>query len=194
MADLILIRHATSVRAEVGIWGRLFDAPLREGFEYQLSATKSKVALLSEYGVFSSPLTRCLQTARFVCPGANIEVIEEFRPYYSGIFEEEMEDVVREHYPSYVSLSYRERFISPSYGEESIAAQVDRVGRGLLRLLRSKYSTSIIVAHYSTINIIAHVSALNWDVTSYADGTYDLEEGGYLRVSVDPVAVAAGLG
>ncbi|MBF6171110.1 histidine phosphatase family protein [Nocardia blacklockiae] len=191
--DLVLVRHARSVRAKTGIWGRLFDAPLDEGFEHQLSEARSALASLSEAAVFSSPLLRCRETADFVCPLAEIEVVDEFRAYHSGVFEDKPESFVHEHSPGYMELSYRERFLRPKFGEESVASQASRVRGGIRKVLQKGAPVSVIVAHYSTINIIAHVGSLNWDEDTYADGVYDLAEGAFIRMAIDPAAVAIGL-
>lgn len=191
--ELILVRHATSTRARIGIWGRLFDASLEDGFEDQLAETRSALASIHEPHVFSSPLTRCRETAAFVCPQAEIQIVDEFRAYHSGFFEEKTETFIRRYCPNYLDLSYRERFVQPRFEEESVAAQADRVGRGLVAVLREDSRTSVVVAHFSTINIIAHIGSLNWDKDTYADGTYDLAEGAFIRIVVDPAAVATGL-
>lgn len=187
--ELILVRHATSARARLGIWGSLFDAPLEDGFEGQLAATRAALTSMNELKVFSSPLTRCRETTAFVCPHAEIQIVDEFRAYHSGIFEGKKEAFVREQCPGYMALSYRERFLRPRFKEESVAAQASRVGRGLLKVLRDGGRTSVVVAHYSTINVIAHIGSLNWNRDTYADGVYDLKEGAFMKIAIDPVAV-----
>lgn len=191
--ELILVRHATSVRAKLGIWGSLFDAPLASGFESQLAATRSALASVREATVFSSPLLRCRQTADFVCRNREVIVVGEFRAYHSGRFEGKPVEAVRKVCPGYFDLSYRERFLVPRFGEESIAVQAHRIGSGLLDVFRAGPRTAIVVAHFSTINVIAQLCSLNWDTSTYADGAYDLDEGTFIRVTADPGAVAAGL-
>jgi hypothetical protein len=72
-------------------------------------------------------------------------------------------------------------------------AQASRVERGILKVLGEGAPISVIVAHYSTINIIAHIGSLNWETDTYADGTYDVVEGAFIRKTVDPVVVLAGI-
>jgi broad specificity phosphatase PhoE len=191
--ELILVRHATSVRAKTGIWGSLFDAPLEDGFESQLADTRSALASVGEATVFSSPLLRCRQTADFVCPHREVILVNEFRAYHSGRFEGKPVDMVRADCPGYFDLSYRERFLAPQFGEESIVVQAHRVGRGLIDVLRAGPRTAIVVAHFSTINVIAHLCSLNWDTDTYADGTYGLDEGAFIRVTAHPGAVVTGM-
>ncbi|MER5486658.1 histidine phosphatase family protein [Streptomyces sp. NPDC002812] len=191
--ELVLVRHATSTRSRVGVWGRLYDAPLIEGFEEQLAETRAALKSLEETKVCSSPLARCLETAAFIFPQKAVRIVEEFRAYHSGFFEEKTEAFIREHNPEYMSLTYRDRFMRPHFDEESMEAQASRVKRGILRVLGEGDPISVIVAHYSTINIIAHISSLNWETETYADGTYDVAEGAFIRKMVDPVVVLAGI-
>lgn len=191
--ELLLVRHATSARSRLGIWGRLYDAPLLEGFAAQLTETKTALESLDVPRIFSSPLSRCLETAAFIFPQRTVQIVDEFRAYHSGIFEEETEAFLLENHPEYVSLSYRQRFLRPQFGEESIVAQTSRVARGLVRILNEGGSTLVTVAHYSTINIIANIVMLNWSTDSYADGLFDIAEGAFIRMTVDPAIVLAGV-
>lgn len=191
--ELVLVRHATSTRSRVGIWGRLYDASLIEGFATQLAETRAALGSLEGSKIFSSPLSRCLETAAFVFPQKTVQIVKEFRAYHSGIFEEKPEAFIREQHPEYMDLSYRERFLQPQFGEESIAAQTSRVTRGLFEVLEAGDPISVVVSHYSTINIIAHISSLNWDADTYGDGTYNVVEGSFIRKAVDPVVVLAGM-
>jgi len=190
---LYLVRHATSRRARIGVWGRLVDAPLEDGFAAQLSRTRADLASVPDPAVFSSPLRRCRETARLLIPDRPVHVVDEFRAYHSGVFEGETVAFVAQHHPEYLGRSYRQRFLRPEFGEESIADQTVRVARGLLDVLEADAEASVVVAHYSTINIVAHVSALNWDRDTYADGVYDVADGEYIVVSIDPAAIRAGL-
>ncbi|PBD00828.1 broad specificity phosphatase PhoE [Streptomyces sp. Ag82_O1-15] len=191
--ELVLVRHATSTRSRVGVWGRLYDAPLVDGFEEQLAETRAALESLEKSKVYSSPLLRCLESAAFIFPQKAVRIVEEFRAYHSGFFEEKTEAFIREHNPEYMSLSYRDRFLRPYFDEESMEAQASRVERGILRVLGEGAPISVIVAHYSTINIIAHIGSLNWETDTYADGTYDVAEGAFIRKRVDPVVVLAGI-
>lgn len=191
--DLVLVRHATSTRAAMGIWGRRFDAPLAPGFEAQLAETVSALRAIGDPMIFSSPLLRCRQTAAYIFPDREILAIDEFIAYHSGDLEQMTEESVRQRYPAYPGLTFRDRFLEPAFGEESIAAQVQRVAHGLLRVLDGYIGTKVIVAHYSSINIIAHIAARNFDTRTYADGTYDLRDGAHLRLTVNPSAITGDL-
>ncbi|WP_280392791.1 histidine phosphatase family protein [Nocardia brasiliensis] len=196
---LILVRHASSVRAKIGIWGRRFDAPLAVGFEHQLTESRSKLGSLHNPIIFSSPMKRCIQTANYLFPNRFIHVVDGLKAYHSGILEDVTEEYLREHHPNYMSSSFRDRFLRPSYGEESMADQAIRVAGGLLLVLKEQRTlgnctdvgASVIFAHYSTINIIAHIVSRNFSTDTYADGVYDLQEGAFIRFEMDPATAAS---
>lgn len=187
--ELFLIRHAASTRAKEGIWGRLYDAPLDRGFEAQLAPTRLALRDIRPFRVLSSPLLRCLETAAFLFPGSPIETVDEFRAYHSGDLENKTEQFVRDQHPEYIRLTYGERFLRPKFQEESVKAQARRVARGLLKVLHGDQPRTAVVGHFSSLNIIAHMAARNWEQETYADGTYDISLGGYVRIAVNPVAV-----
>lgn len=187
--ELVLVRHASSTRAQVGVWGRRFDAPLATGFEQQLAETKAALQLLDQPTVFSSPLARCRETAAFVFPHHEVQVVDDLRAYHSGTMEDLTEDYIRERHPTYLGLSFRERFLQPAFGEESMADQAQRVAHGLARVLQASVGTTVVVAHYSSINIVANLVSRNFAIHTYADGIYDLPDGGYIRLTMNPAAV-----
>lgn len=191
--ELVLIRHATSMRAQLGMWGRQFDAPLASGFESELAETKAALWNLDKPIIISSPLARCRETAAFVFPEHPIHVIDEFKAYHSGQFENVTEAYVREQYPWYLERTFRDRFLEPGFGEESIGAQAGRVASGLAHALGAYQGTLVIVAHYSSINIIAHLVAGNFEPLTYADGTYNLRDGEFIRLPFNPSVVRANL-
>lgn len=191
--EFLLIRHAASTRAKEGIWGRLYDASLDRGFEAQLAPTRLALRDIRPLRVLSSPLLRCLETAAFLFPESPIETVNEFRAYHSGDLENKTEQYVRDQHPEYIRLTYGERFLRPKFQEESVKAQAHRVAHGLLKVLQGEQQRTVIVGHFSSLNIIAHMAAHNWDQEAYADGTYDISLGGYLRIAVNPAAVASGV-
>lgn len=183
--DLYLVRHATSTRRRADVWGRLVDLPLDAGYPEELAATKTILSGVAEKRVFSSPLLRCTSSAEFICPGEPIEIVDELRAYHSGEFEHRSISFVEVRHPAYAALPFRDRFLAPQHGEESVREQARRVEQGLFRVLGSGTPTAVVVCHYSTINIIAHLAACNWDRDSYADGDYDVTEGGLLHLRVN---------
>lgn len=191
--ELILVRHAASTRAEDGVWGRLYDAPLAEGFEFQLAETKSYLQAAENLRIVSSPLRRCRETAAFVFPQGNVEIVDEFRAYHSGALEDATEQLIQKQYPEYFKLSYRERFLQPKFNEESIEEQAHRVARGLLKMLDDGGDGSgrrtAIFTHFSVLNIIAHIVSQNWNLKTYADGTFNVDLGSFMLIPIDAMAV-----
>lgn len=187
--ELFLIRHASSTRAKEGVWGRLYDAPLDEGFESQLAGTKSALQLAYPLRIVSSPLLRCQETATFLFPGSRVRIVYEFRAYGSGDLEDKTEQFIREHHPEYLRLSYRERFLRPIFREESLEDQALRVARGILKILSESRRSTAVIAHFSSLNILAHIALHNWDLEAHGSGTYDIDLGSYIRIVIDPLAV-----
>jgi broad specificity phosphatase PhoE len=172
----------------------LVNLPLDVGYAEELAGTKTILSGVADKRVFSSPLLRCISSAEYVCPGEPIEIVEELRAYHSGEFEHRTISFVEGRHAAYAALTFREKFLTPQYGEESVREQARRVEQGLLQVLGSGTPTAVVVCHYSTINIIAHLAACNWDLNSYAGGDYDVSEGGLLRLRVDAPRLTEALG
>lgn len=189
LTELVLVRHASSIRREIGIWGRRFDAPLAAGFEEQLEHSRRYIEGIQDFVLISSPLQRCLQTAQYIAPDLPIAIINDFTAYHSGAMEELRESEISVNHPEYLEQSFSERFLSPRFGEESLVEQARRVARGLASALRmasdGNAPSIVIVGHYSSINAIGHMATNSWDVRTYGLGTFDLEDGEFLRLSID---------
>ncbi|MFF0468143.1 histidine phosphatase family protein [Micromonospora zamorensis] len=187
--ELVLVRHASSTRADDGVWGRLYDAPLASGYEAELAETKAALQAMELRRIISSPLLRCRETTKYLFPRESIEFIEEFRAYHSGVFENSTLQFLQQNHSEYLARSYRERFLRPKFSEESLDAQVGRVAAGIFRVLGGECQTMAIVTHYSVLNILANIAERNWDVEAYADGIYDVRVGCHIRLAVDPATV-----
>ncbi|HOU23502.1 MAG TPA: histidine phosphatase family protein [Anaerolineae bacterium] len=189
LTELVLVRHASSTRREIGKWGRRYDAPLAAGFEEQLEHSRRYIEGIQDFVLMSSPLQRCLQTAQYIAPDCPIAIIDDFTAYHSGAMEELRESEISVKHPGYLEQSYSERFLSPRFGEESLVEQARRVARGLASALRvasdANARSIVIVGHYSSINSIAHMATNSWDVRTYGLGAFDLEDGELLRLSID---------
>lgn len=184
LRGILLIRHATSKRLQDDKWGRLYDAPLVDSFEKELTETRRALSDHQYGDVFSSPLQRCTMTANSLFPTSRIITVEDLRAYHSGRFENSLESDVKKMYPQYATSSYRARFLTPNFGEESIKLQAQRVSLGLETVLSAGQDTAVIVSHFSTINIIAHIALGNLEPDTYADGAFNVEPGGFISISV----------
>ena len=185
LTEIILLRHATSTRERDGQWGRLYDAPLGTSYKGELGNALSNLGQRQVPRVHSSPLLRCTLTARHVFPDSEIILVDDLRAYHSGIFEGLTESEVLRAYPNYVNLPYKDRFLHPRFGEESIESQARRVSCGLEAILSADVEdVVVIVAHFSTINVIAHIALGNLDPRTFADGAFDIAPGDFLSLSV----------
>lgn len=189
--EIYLVRHAASVRKASGIWGRLFDAKLDPDCLYQLDKAKVTLSSLQPRAVFSSPLLRCVQSARIIFgPDEPISVVKELRAYHSGILEELDEASVARLHPTYIGRTFKDKFTNPQFGEESIDAQAQRVREGFRYILQTTpETTTVIVSHYSVMNIICGLAAFEFDPRGYADGKIDVVEGGLVTLTVDRAAL-----
>ncbi|WP_100372646.1 histidine phosphatase family protein [Bacillus sp. FJAT-45037] len=85
--DVILIRHGlTAYNAEKRYLGHL-DLPLILEGERQINQMRSSCSDFEVEQVFSSDLTRCLQTASLLFPTSNIHVESKLREYDFGDWE-----------------------------------------------------------------------------------------------------------
>jgi broad specificity phosphatase PhoE len=184
--EIYLLRHAASLRRTLGVWGRLFDADLDSEYLFQLDNAKTTLSNLAGRTVFSSPLSRCLQSGRFIFgPDEPLIIVPELRAYHSGVLEDKHEEYVRTHYPLYIDKTFKERFTVPQFGEESMAAQALRVRKGLRRILEAGAENVVVITHYSAINIIAGLAAFDFDTSRYAEGKVDVVEGGLVKLTLD---------
>lgn len=81
---IVLIRHSvtegTKIRNYTG--GRTDEPLCSEGIA--LAAPKADLSVAE---IYSSPMIRCIQTAKIMFPNADVTVIENFREIYFGDFE-----------------------------------------------------------------------------------------------------------
>lgn len=188
---LHLIRHGKSQRHSIGVWGRTFDSPLDPDFHPLMDQAKVAFSSIGEIDVFSSPLSRCLESLGYILPReARIIVVEELRAYHSGQFEDKTDAFMQANHSAYCNLSFADRFSAPQFGEESIVDQTRRVRRGFATLLDlATCDDAVLCTHYSVINIVANIVTGNSNVTTYGDGIFDVAEGACLTFTFDEDAV-----
>lgn len=181
---LYLIRHAKSLRAKMGAFGRTVDVDIDQDFLSQCDEARSFLALRSFEAIATSPLARCRSTLKQIFgTDRRFTEISDFRAYHSGALEDKSEEFVIKMYPGYENLPYRDRFLRPKFGEESITEQAIRVRRGLNTLLEKCSGGDVcICTHYSVINIIGHLAAGNMHSETYGDGSFDVPEGGFIAL------------
>jgi broad specificity phosphatase PhoE len=160
---LILVRHGETVgNSSIRYFGRT-DLPLSDLGRAQMIAVanwlKSQSPIWPFVATFTSPLQRATEGARLIA-GASAPLIEiqEFVEVDFGLFEGLTADEIRMRYPIEFERWNRNRLdASFTYpGGESRGAFVERVGRGVQRVLEFfdpalGGGTALIVAHRGVI-------------------------------------------
>lgn len=84
---LLLLRHGMTVgNLKKRYIGRTDEALCKEGIEKLCKAAQAGIYPAAQT-VFSSPMKRCIQTAKLLYPGKQPEIIEDFRECDFGLFE-----------------------------------------------------------------------------------------------------------
>ena len=126
------IRHGLTEANADGRYIGVTDLPLTEAGADELDAIRVKGELPETGLVFSSPLKRCTETCEILFPDIDPEIIEEFREFDFGDFENKKAADL-ENNPQYVEwISGR---ACPPNGEES-QDFVNRVALGLNKAVR----------------------------------------------------------
>jgi broad specificity phosphatase PhoE len=160
---LILVRHGETVgNSSIRYFGRT-DLPLSDLGRAQMIAVaswlKSQKQIWPFAATFTSPLRRATEGARLIA-GASAPLIEiqEFVEVDFGLFEGLTADEIRQRYPLEFERWNRNRLdASFTYpGGESRAAFIERVGRGVQRVLEFfdpeiTEETALVVAHRGVI-------------------------------------------
>ena len=74
-----LIRHGVSEGSLEGRYVGITDSPLSGEGRHQLQELKEKGTYPGAKAFFASPLRRCRETAEILYPGAEVELLPEFR-------------------------------------------------------------------------------------------------------------------
>ena len=82
-----LIRHGMTMANVNGQYAGVWDVPVCEEGIKKLENLKQSYEYPKVDEVYSSPLTRCLQTARIIYPDINAEVVENFKEWDFGEWE-----------------------------------------------------------------------------------------------------------
>lgn len=166
---LILVRHGETVgNSSIRYFGRT-DLLLSRLGRAQMRAVaawlESSLQTSNFARVFSSPLRRATEGARLIAgTAAPVVEIQEFVEIDFGLFEGLTAEEIRERYPVEFDRWNRDR-LDPAYAYpdgESRAAFVDRVGRGVKRMVElldgaaaiADGSTALLVAHRGVIRAI----------------------------------------
>lgn len=184
--EILIIRHARSLRAKHDIYGRRYNAPIDKQHIHMVEEAKDYANKVNFNTFISSPARRCVQTLNYISSqNGDFQLIEEFKPYYSGDMEELRDSYVKNQFPQYYQSSFSEKFLNPKFGEESLGEQVQRVCPGVVKLLAFAESEPVVLCtHYSVIQIICNTLNLEHDLSKIGRGNFDLGEGAYLHLNL----------
>ncbi len=135
MRDYIIhfIRHGETLANSEGKYVGRTDLPLTEEAKRELEELREDGIYPSVGAVYSSPLKRCLQTAKIIYPSAQLIAVEELAEYDFGEFEGKTYTELEE------LKSYREwragRSDAP-VGGESLEGFRQRIYAGLMSIVR----------------------------------------------------------
>ena len=135
---IYFLRHG---QTSAGVEGRYVghtDVPLSEAGEAQLREMREAYEYPQPDVVFSSPLQRCLQTARIVYPDADVIPMADLIEYNFGEFENKTAEELENH-PVFPRWLAGEAGVDPPFGESSrdfqkrVCGAFARIVEGLLK-------------------------------------------------------------
>lgn len=189
MTTVILIRHGECEGNREGLFRGRTDFPLNETGRQQAKALGEALAAFSPSTVFSSPLSRATETARFIAErtGAGLEIRQGFNNMALGGWENRKKTDIEQEFPEEWSLwlSHPERLQIP--GAESLSDVRRRSFANLDTLVKgSPGKTFAIVTHRAVLKpLLAEALGFNepcfWrihvDTASFSLLKHDRERG-----------------
>lgn len=156
MTRLLLIRHATTVANEQGLWIGKLESKLSQKGKEELKELKKKLVPWHITGCFSSPSIRTLETAQAVIEGkCPIEKIEALREINFGTFEGKHFKWAQSTFPEEVQKMIEEGNDYCYPGGESLVNAHKRTKEWLRMWLETKPKGNyLICAHGGTIRSI----------------------------------------
>ncbi|MBR2315317.1 MAG: histidine phosphatase family protein [Clostridia bacterium] len=114
-----LIRHGMTNESQEGKYIGHTDVPLSEAGIAQLEDMKAEYIYPVADVVFSSPLSRCTDTARIIYPEAQIVTIDELIEYNFGEFEGRTAEELHEKEELFDDWLRGDRDVEPPFGESN---------------------------------------------------------------------------
>jgi len=190
MTKIILVRHAKSVANKEGFLGGITDYPLcEEGYE----EARDLANYLKNIGldaIYSSPLTRAVETATPIAKILNKEIIicNDLRELNFGSWEGLIEDTLREIYPEkYKYFDETEHYIGID-GQEETEQAAKRMLDAITKIAESnKDKTVLIVSHQvSTRAFLCQIMNIPFEQTNLKIG--DLKNTNIAIINYDDVS------
>ena len=158
-----LIRHAMTSESQEGKYIGHTDVPLSEAGVAQLECMKEEYIYPVADVVFSSPLSRCTDTARILYPEAQIVTIDELIEYNFGEFEGRTAEELHEKEELFDDWLRGERDVEPPFGESNadfakrVCTAFAAIAEGVMK---AGTEDTVIVTHGGVIMTIMAAFAL----------------------------------
>ena len=158
-----LIRHAMTSESQEGKYIGHTDVPLSEAGVAQLESMKEEYIYPVADVVFSSPLSRCTDTARILYPEAQIVTIDELIEYNFGEFEGRTAEELHEKEELFDDWLRGERDVEPPFGESNadfakrVCTAFAAIAEGVMK---AGTEDTVIVTHGGVIMTIMAAFAL----------------------------------
>lgn len=158
-----LIRHGMTNESQDGKYIGHTDVPLSEAGIAQLEDMKAEYIYPVADVVFSSPLSRCTDTARIIYPEAQIVTIDELIEYNFGEFEGRTAEELHEKEELFDDWLRGDRDVEPPFGESNadfakrVCTAFAAIAEGVMK---SGTEDTVIVTHGGVIMTIMAAFAL----------------------------------
>ncbi len=158
-----LIRHAMTSESQEGKYIGHTDVPLSEAGVAQLESMKEEYIYPVADVVFSSPLSRCTDTARILYPEAQIVTIDELIEYNFGEFEGRTAEELHEKEELFDDWLRGDRDVEPPFGESNadfakrVCTAFAAIAEGVMK---AGTEDTVIVTHGGVIMTIMAAFAL----------------------------------
>lgn len=155
--SLHILRHGLTEGNLKGLYIGHTDMPLcREGKE-QLCQMKRDYAYPESSFVFSSPLSRCLETAEILYPGVKPIVIDGLIEYNFGSFDGKDAEELHKKHPLFDSWLAGEKGVAPPFGETN-EDFTKRICLAFMKIvdavLKTGTDNAVIITHGGVMNAI----------------------------------------
>ena len=152
-----LIRHGLTKDNVEGVYCGITDTPLSEDGKDQLRKMKEEYSYPGAQFLFTSPLTRCKETAEILYPDLKPIVIDGLTEYNFGEFEGKTAEELQKKQPSFESWLKGEPGVRPPFGESN-EDFAKRVCSSFVKIVDGVIKTGtedlIIVTHGGVISTI----------------------------------------
>jgi alpha-ribazole phosphatase len=150
---IYLIRHGMTEANVNGRYVGITDVPLCTEGKSELKKLASEYEYPAVGKVYSSPLTRCLQTAEILYPDFHPEIVEQLQEYHFGIYENKSVEELKGD-PGFLNWLSTNMAQAPEGGENMMEFG-NRIKQGIhqvvLDMMKHKVSDAAVVTHGGVI-------------------------------------------